>query len=240
MLTIDTRDTHIYPIMIMLSICAGLIVQYVLNTRRGILKETARLAALSGLFFSLSGGILLTLITSGFRYIGLSSLGGLAGLYAGNALIAAFVKRPYYLNILTQNCTLVLPLMYSVSKLGCLGAGCCRGIAYHGFGAVTYLTDTETVTLLPVQLLETISFAVIFAVGMMLYLKRNTHAVHIIFVLGLSTKFALDFLRESHTGQLLSLTQILCAVMLLTDAMMLLCKRYFRGKHPPELPPIKS
>ena len=225
MLTIDTRDTHIYPIMILISIALGITAQYILNIRRGIQKPIAGLAVLSGYFFCLTGGILLTLVMSGWREIGLSSLGGLIGMYAGNALVGAFSKRPYYSTILIQDCTLVLPLMYSVSKIGCFGAGCCRGIAYHGVWAVHYLTDTGTVTVLPVQLLETICFGLIFAAAMLLYIRRQRNAVHMVFLTGLSGKFALDFLRESHADVILSNTQILCLLLILTDVVVLIRKQ---------------
>ncbi len=225
MLTIDTRDTHIYPVMILISIALGITVQYILNTRRGIQKPIAGLAVLSGLFFCLTGGILLTLVMSGWKLFGLSSLGGLIGLYAGNALVGVLAKRPYYVNILLQDCTLVLPLMYSASKIGCFGAGCCRGLPCRGAWAVHYLTDTGNVSVLPVQLMETICFGLIFAVAMLLYRFRKRNAVHLVFLTGLSSKFALDFLRESHADVLLSKTQILCLLLLLTDAVLLIRKR---------------
>lgn len=231
MLTLDIRETHVYPVLILTAVAAGLLVQYFLNTRRGIRKNIAAIAALAGIFFSLGGGILLTYITSKGQYFGLSSLGGLVGLYAANALVAAIAGYPCYPTIMAQNATLVLPLMYGISKIGCFCAGCCRGIGYHGFGAVTYLEKTGRFTVLPVQLLETLSFSGIFALGMFWYHKKKKGAVHVVFIGCMAVKCILDFLRESHVGLILSQTQIFCLFLLAADGIWLVWKcRFQRSK----------
>lgn len=222
MMTMDVRDTRVYPVMIVTAVVVGLAVQYVLNTRRGIRRNVAGVMTLACAFFSVAGGILLTLITSGGKLFGLSSLGGLVGMYAAAGVVALITKQPYYGVILAQNCTFVLPLMYGISKLGCFGAGCCRGMGYHGFGAVTYLTEAGECTVLPVQLLEALSFFALFVLGMVLYQKKFRRAAHLVFFLSMLVKFALDFLRGSHTGVILSQTQVFCLVLMAADAVWML------------------
>ena len=229
MLTIDTRETHVYPVMILTAVAAGLIVQYLLNTRRGIRKDIAGIAILAGVFFSLGGGLLLTFITSKGQYFGLSSLGGLVGLYAANVLVAVIAKRPYYPTIMAQDATLVLPLMYGISKIGCFCAGCCRGAGYHGFGAVTYIEDAGSITVLPVQLLETLSFFGIFALGMLWFHQKKNGAVHVVFIGCMVVKFALDFLRESHTGLILSQTQVFCLILLAAEAVWCISRKTIKS-----------
>ena len=228
MLTIDTRETHVYPVMILIAVAAGLLVQYLLHTRRGIRKDIAGISILAGVFFSLGGGLLLTFITSKGQYFGLSSLGGLVGLYAANVLVAVIARRPYYPTIMAQDATLVLPLMYGISKIGCFCAGCCRGVGYHGFGAVTYLEETGSTAVLPVQLLETLSFFGIFSLGMLWFHKKKQGAVHVVFIGCMAVKFALDFLRESHAGLILSQTQVFCLILLAADGVWLVWRAVFQ------------
>ena len=212
MVTIDARDTHAYPVMILLAFVLGLAMQYCLTRSRGMRREIAALTALAAFLCSAGCGLLLTFLTSGGKQLSFSSLGGLAGMYLGSLLVAGIARRPYYITMAMQCCTLVLPLMYSVSKIGCLLAGCCRGMDWQGRWAVNYLTKEGECTALPVQGLESVSFLLLFILGMLWYRKRKPFAVHGIFLLSALTKFLLDFLRASHTGQILSVTQLLCHI----------------------------
>ena len=225
MLTIDIRDTHMYPVMILCAFLTGLVMQFLLNRSRGIRREIAALNALASFLCSIGGAVLLTWIASGGRSLGFSALGGLMGMYAGSALVGFASGRQYYPQILAQTCTLVLPVMYGIGKIGCLLAGCCRGIPYHGAGCVAYLTAEGTVTVLPVQLLETVCFFGIFAAGVYLYHRRVRIAVHLVFQASMWIKLLLDFLRGSHAGQILSVTQLLCLALIAADLALLLRRR---------------
>ncbi len=229
--TIDVRDTHAYPIMILLSFAAGLLVQYLLGRRRGMTRQTAGLTALACFLFPCAGALLLTWITSGGRSFGFSSLGGLVGMYVGGAVVAAAARLPQSLT--ARDITLVLPLMYSISKVGCLLAGCCGGRPWDGILSVTYLTEEGSRTVLAVPLLETICFLMIFLLWMWMHAKGWRYAVHIVFILAMLTKCGLDFARASHEGQLLSLTQILCLVLVLADGAVLVYRQIQRRRMPP-------
>lgn len=190
-----------YSIMILLSMLAGLAAMYLLNQYKGIDKITAGIDLITAMFLCPGCGLLLTLITSGFTKYGLSSLGGLAGIYLSVYITTLIAHKSYYRQTMTATCTVILPLMYSVAKIGCHLAGCCRGVLYNNIR-------------FPVQLTETITFAVIFISGLILYIKNNKYTDDIIFITAIITKFMLDYLRESHENITISNTQILCLICL--------------------------
>ncbi len=215
-----------YPVMIILSFLAGLVVMYILNLRDGIRKNVAGYLCLLAPVMSIFFGMVLTYVSSGGKYFGLSSVGGLAGMYAASLTLALISGKSGEISIMLKNCTLILPLMYSISKIGCLLAGCCHGISYHGAFSIHYTgKNTNTMDVFPVQLTETVLFLIIFLLGMLLQ-KKNRNTVPIIFIVSALTKFLLDFLRESHTGEIISFTQMLCLLLILTEIIILIYRKH--------------
>ena len=214
-LHIDTNWGKIppYAIMIMLSFAAGIGSMFFLNVKSGVRKHMAGYLSLLAPFMSIFFGLLLTYITTFGKGVGLSSLGGLFGMYAAVVTIALICKdRREFMSMLTS-CTLVVPLMYSISKIGCLCAGCCRGIAYHGAFCIEYTGKrTGDICVFPVQLAETILFFDIFVTGIILFLKKKQNTELFVIIASVLGKGGLDFLRASHTDKIISLNQILCIV----------------------------
>ena len=202
-----------YAIMIMLSFAAGIGSMFFLNVKSGVRKHMAGYLSLLAPFMSIFFGLLLTYITTFGKGVGLSSLGGLFGMYAAVVTIALIGKdRREFMSMLTS-CTLVVPLMYSISKIGCLCAGCCRGIAYHGPFCIEYTGKrTGDICVFPVQLAETLLFFAIFVTGIILFLKKKQNTELFVIIASVLGKGGLDFLRASHTDKIISLNQILCLV----------------------------
>lgn len=220
-----------YSIMILLSLVIGIAVQYRLNIKRGVKKNYALYLLPLGPLMSIEGGLLLTYITSG--RVGLSSIGGVAGMYAAALVIGIISRDKYSLAAMLDNCTLVLPLIYSVSKVGCLLGGCCYGIAYHGPLCVEYSgSRIAGECLFPVQLAETVVFLVIFIIGMHMMKKFRRNTVYVIFMLSASAKFLLDFLRYSHNGRIISVNQALCLAMMLIMVVIIVVRRCNYEKMP--------
>jgi len=162
-------------------------------------------------FMSFFFAFLLTYAASGGRKTGLSSMGGLFGMYLSVITLALIKRDKNSTKITIENCTLVLPLIYSISKTGCFLAGCCRGIPYNGPFCVEYTGKvTATGCIFPVQLAETIIFFIIFVIGIIMLVKKCSHTSVYLLTLCAAAKGLLDFLRESHTGKAVSLNQILC------------------------------
>ncbi len=234
-LHINTNYTGIspYTIMIMLSFVVGLYVQCRFNSKRGISRKTSFKLILISPVASIICALLLTYYSSGGQYIGLSSMGGLVGMYV-SVLLSSVTNRNYgEMRVMAENCTFALPLMYSISKIGCLSAGCCHGIEYNGFLSLHYISDTGSeMAVFPVQLLETIIFFIIFIVGIFLYKMRSRKSLYVTFGLSVSAKFILDFFRESHNGKVLSFNQILCIILIaVVIGIYWIYKRYQYGRY---------
>ena len=202
-----------YAVMLMLSLASGLLVQFVLNRREGIKRNIAAYGILLAPpmigFFAL----LHTQIASGGKALGLSSIGGAVGMYASALTMAAISRRRESIGIMLRSCTLSLPIMYSISKIGCLLGGCCRGVDYSGVMCVEYSGERMGhLSAFPVQIAESAAFLVIFIIGMIMYARgRKNAAVAVIFLMSAAAKIALDFLRASHAGKVISPNQLLCA-----------------------------
>lgn len=215
---IDTDYSLIppYSLMIILSFACGETAWAFLNRKAEVSKPIAKYLLFLAPPMSLFCAVLLTLIESKGKTIGLSSLGALAGMYAASLTMGLISDDCADLRKMSRNCVLILPLMYAIGKIGCLLAGCCRGIPYSGVLCISYTgRNACDHTLFPVQLCETAAFLVLFAVGSLLYLRGFRLAVPLVFTGAGGIKLALDFLRESHIGIIFSFTQALCAVLVL-------------------------
>ena len=225
---INTEYSYIspYSVMILLSFIAGLLAQFVLNIKRGVEKRfTIYLTALS-LLLSMELGLALTYVTSKGQTFGLSSIGGLAGMYVAVFIIGAISRDRYGTKTMLDNCTLILPLMYSVSKVGCLLGGCCYGRPYHGPCCIEY-TRHGVVSdgVFPVQLAETVVFFVIFVIGITMARKHKKSTIFWVFMSSATAKLLLDFLRDSHVNCVITLNQILCLLLMLIAAVVSIVKK---------------
>lgn len=213
----DYRFIPPYAVMILLSFIAGNLGMYVLNIRSGIKKNISGYLILLSPMMSLFCGVCLTYVISGFRNYGLSSIGGLIGMYTAVLTMSLMNSNKENMRTMFQNCTIVLPLMYSISKIGCFLAGCCHGIEYRGVFCIRYTGhgNIHNYDVFPVQIAETVVFLGIFIAGILLDKRKVRNTVWIVFVLSAFAKGLLDFLRESHSGVLISMNQILCIMLII-------------------------
>ena len=141
---------------------------------------------------------------------GMSSYGGLFG-----TLICIILFKIIFKKNLKELLYIFIPqisIMYSISKIGCFLVGCCYGIEYNGIGKVIYnysIYHENPTYLFPVQIVESIVFMAIFIYNMVVHKKNNydMKTVGINFIMCGFAKFALEFLRASHVGVILSSTQ---------------------------------
>ena len=158
----------IYVTIIVLSIIIGLIYIFVSIKKEKEWKPLVGLYFILSFYMILAFGILLSYLINPTKldifHPGLTSYGGAIGLL-GSALI---FERIINLNgKLIKYSILSLPLIYSVSKIGCLLAGCCYGIPYNGIGSIIYSSGLN-IPVFPIQLLETIVFMIIFLLALAL------------------------------------------------------------------------
>ena len=122
-----------------------------------------------------------------------SSLGAVFGEFISVIVFSLLTKMELKKTIALS--ILPLPLTYSISKIGCFMAGCCYGIPYNGILSV--YNNKEELLLFPVQLAETICFAIIFAIFFALFFKGK-YTLNVSFALIITccvTKGLLYYLR---------------------------------------------
>ena len=150
-----------------------------------------------------------------FYATGLTSLGGVLGAIIFLLLFAFQFKKD--IKEIMNTFMLPIPLMYSISKIGCFIAGCCHGVEYNGILHITYnyskIAPNNT-NLFPVQIIESIIFLIIF----MYFYKKKINKSFSFKTLGYLTiacsisKFLLDYLRYEHINKIITLNQIICLV----------------------------
>ena len=120
--------------------------------------------------------------------------------------------------IMFENCTLVLPLMYAVSKIGCLFAGCCRGFHYHGKFCIQYINilNETAEPVFPAQILESLMFFIIFVIGILVFQKQPDKTPFAIYMISALSKLWMGFLRLTYETQGLTASQLMCGMMIVT------------------------
>ncbi|WP_075680129.1 prolipoprotein diacylglyceryl transferase family protein [Roseburia sp. 831b] len=206
-----------YAICFFLSFVAGF--SYVAREllKRGIEKRYIAYSMMLNIALILYGGWAFTLVVQYLQNgkvekVGFSSLGGAVGMLLGVWIFTKIDARQK--DAFVQTYTISLGLMYGVSKLGCFFAGCCRGKSYDGLGCVRYLDGgNKSEWMIPVQLIETIIFVVLFLFLNRLAKKGMQNISAWCVVIYAFFKFLLDFLRDNPPGQLFSINQWVCLLL---------------------------
>ena len=216
--------------MFLLSFLISFMIAVIMMIRKGVDKKNALFSAMFNFICSLYFAYLFSVVTSGdilkyLKSVSFSSIGGLIGVAVGVIVLGFLFKE--YRSPLIKAYALVVPLMYSISKMGCFLVGCCYGIEYDGPFSVTYsgrLAHRPDVELFPVQLTEVLVFFVIFLFGLILEYKiRSKYSVSILVIICALAKASLDFLRSSHVDQIISVNQAACIVIIIISLIVQLC-----------------
>ena len=222
MITINEFNFPIYGTIIIISLFIGLLFNYIYLKNNNIEKRRIMLFLYLLFIYSFLGGIIINEIINfnNENYsIGLSSYGGAIGVLI-SAII--FEKMNKYNGVFFKSSTLSLPLIYSFSKIACFFAGCCYGIPYNGLFNVIY-TEELNISLFPIQLVETITFFVIFLVCYCN--KSNKYIIPTTMLLSALSKFILDFFRYSHLNKSLSANQIISIIFVIISIELFLKER---------------
>ena len=215
-----------YGPIVIISIFIGMITACLLMKKAGVKFQTIiYTAVLTFVSILVCSAVISVSLSGDIRKVGFAGAGGALGLLVG-AITSACIHRDHIMESMTA-WVISAPLMYGLSKIACHIAGCCNGIPYDGFINVTYASKGDS-SYFPVQLTETVTFVVIFFIGLFLFLKtlisnkkesvNNTDSSvskklslisSFILLLSALAKITLEFLRESHTGTIISGYQIL-------------------------------
>ena len=161
-MTIKLTNFPIYKLMILISVITGII--YIFLSLKNKKISNKKILLFYVLFFILAifiGKLYTFIILKGkisFFKCGLTAYGGLIGVVLA-ALI--YEKIDPHKGIIIKYTAISLPLIYSFTKIGCFFTGCCYGVPYNGPFHVIY-PQVLNKPLFPIQLLEVITFFIIF------------------------------------------------------------------------------
>ncbi len=222
-----------YALMILLSFLLNVIVVLFLTRKTKLtIIDKYVLLLLENIGF-ITGAKIYTYLTHigeyefNFLTLGVSSLGAVIGGLLGLILFALITKKSikFVFNYTFPS----IPLMYGVSKIGCLIVGCCYGFKYNGLGKIIYhhsKVAPNNVGLFPVQLLEVISFILLFVFIIYKILKNKPLTLEMIIIFSAILKFILEFFRASHKSQILNINQIICLIFIIISVILIKRKRY--------------
>ncbi|MGN0457993.1 MAG: prolipoprotein diacylglyceryl transferase family protein [Eubacterium sp.] len=128
---------------------------------------------------------------------GFSSYGGLIGIVVSTLLFIMLTSVPARQIFIVS--LMPVPLVYGVGKIGCFIAGCCNGITING-------------TTVPVQLIEAVSFLLVFVLFYRIYNSRQFTVNYIyseVLVCAI-IKGTLYYLRQESVGNPFGSHQWLC------------------------------
>lgn len=211
MMIINFENIPIYGIFLSLSLIINCIIIFIFSKFQKMDKNILLCSLIYEMIGIIVGAKILNLIqvkeNTSFYYAGFSAYGGVLGGILALFCFAKLYKIP--INKLLNIYIPVLPLLYSVSKLGCFFSGCCYGIEYLGFGNIVYTYSNSAplgTNLFPVQLVESIMNLVIFIYVCIIYKNNieNNKIIRTVFILCGISKFLLEFFRNSWNGQISS------------------------------------
>ena len=221
---------YVYPAMLVLSFIMNVVVVLIISKKFKYTKFELLSMIVIETFGFIVGGKLLTIITTeailkDFILVPFSSMGGvIGGLLCLVIYAISFRKDLKYMLILFMPS---IPLMYAIGKIGCFVAGCCYGIPYDGLLHITYhnsLVAPHNINLLPIQIIETLVFILIFIYVIRFYYLNRMSIILIMkeIIICSIAKFILDYFRYSHIDQVINANQILCIILIIISMLYML------------------
>ncbi len=205
MITVPHFERSPYPYILLSSLFIGGLVSCLLMRKDMIKKEHIALIELLNLVCT----VLMSMLFAGTNFfkigtLGFDGVGGAVGL-VGGTVTSCFIFKDRWKSILSS-CMVPAPLMYSLAKIGCLLAGCCRGFEYDGWFSIIYGGKS----FFPAQPTDFAVFFIVFLTVLIMKLRSwdgKKVALMVIIEAGIA-RFLTDFLRLSHEGKVLSFRQI--------------------------------
>lgn len=199
---ITITDNNYYALCLFISL--GVSVSYILFKNR---NKASILFFLLSLPITTFSGLLFTYIYFNTKHLalnqlGLSSIGCLIGYLISINIFKIFIKK-LGINTNISFYYFIIPLAYSIGKIGCFFHGCCRGFIYNGLLSVHYF-DKEY-NYFPIQLVESITFILLF---LLLNKHKDKKYINEFTIISFCLiEFILDYFRYSH-NTFISINQI--------------------------------
>ena len=230
MFTVQQTKIPLYPFVIMASFIAAVAFQALFLKRKRAEGTDILLFCLLSTVLAFTGSKALTMLLAlpepvSFLEAGMTSYGGAAGVLAASVF---YEKLKPSGGIFLEAGVLSLPLLYGLSKTACFLAGCCYGLPYAGPGCVAY-PGLRGGSFVPVQLLETVVFLLVFL--FMEILDRKGRETVIPAVLSCAAaKFLLDFLRYDHIIKTVTVNQWISLLFFAAALALLIIKQVRKRK----------
>ena len=184
---------NVYGTMLISSLVLGVLVACLLGTVCGIRKRTIFYTVLFTVMSIFMFSFLCVFILGKGKTFGFSGLGGAFGLMIG-IIFSVYVHNDHPKELFAS-WVVTAPLMYAVSKIGCLNAGCCSG---H-IGSV------------PIQIVVSVTFFVIHIISLAFFLKTQDKmkAAYLAMIISFIARIILDIFHDSHVGKVITNEQIM-------------------------------
>lgn len=199
---------------------------------------------------ALTGGRLLSIVTEPETFNSIFEMfafwqGGFSIL---GSVIGILTVIPWYLkkhNIpifpFLDLASIFAPLLQSISRIGCLFAGCCHGITTNLPWAIRY-TDPQSIaplytSLHPTQLYSSATLFIIFLIMYFVLqhqLKKSGQLLAAYLILVSSERFIIDFWRADRifVANLFSFTQLIALALIIFAGTLLIVLRYKKSQKP--------
>jgi len=164
------------------------------------------------------------IMQGGFVFYG-GLIGGILGIYIYAKVFKISFKELLMILVPTT------PILHAIGRIGCLCAGCCYGIEYHGIGHIVfnsnkYSTVPIGIELFPTQIVESICNLIIFIIILIIYKRfKGTYKTIAFYAISYSiVRFILEFYRgdvvrgivfEFSTSQWISIVLFIIGIVLL-------------------------
>ena len=189
-----------YSLIVIASVLIGFLAAVLLMRRFGVAKKTILYTSLLTLICTLVISFMAAFeFTGNGLVLGFSGLGAVVGMALG-ILISGLIFKDKAEYVLASFAA-AAPLMYGLSKTGCLLAGCCHGKPYSGpFAIVNH--GYHAGSFFPAQLVDMAVFIILHIIALILVIKMENKlkAVYILIAIALPVRFATEYLRYTNTG----------------------------------------
>ena len=197
-----------YPFFVIGASLLGMFIAYILMRKQKVSQLTSLLTVGLCSVIAASCSVMTSqILTSKCSFSGFgAALGLFIGIMISNK-IHNEKSECVYASFITA-----MPLMYGISKIGCLLAGCCTGRIYYGTFAVFY--KWRNMMYFPSQIVESIVFISMHFVALYILRKEDDPRITSYCTLALAfiARFGLDFLRASHADKIITSDQILTLI----------------------------
>lgn len=189
-----------YSLIVIASVLIGFLAAVLLMRRFGVAKKTILYTSLLTLICTLVISFMAAFeFTGNGLVLGFSGLGAVVGMALG-ILVSGLIFKDKAEYVLASFAA-AAPLMYGLSKTGCLLAGCCHGKPYSGpFAIVNH--GYHAGSFFPAQLVDMAVFIILHIIALILVIKMENKlkAVYILIAIALPVRFATEYLRYTNTG----------------------------------------